>query len=469
MASKKVNLKKAANTHGGEWWGPCPACGGNDRFHVWPHQNEGKGGYWCRACGLYGDNIQFLIDFEGMSFKDACAYLNIDRPDHRPENIPPPAKQTFTPTEHKTPADLWREKAEKFVSWAQENLKNNQQQLDWLDARGIDRTSAEAARLGWNPGENGKDIFRARKAWGLPEQIKENGKPRMLWLPRGLVIPYCPPLVEVAQYPKGHARAGGGSVQRIRIRRPEEFRLPEEKTPYYVVPGSSMSTMVIGADRKAFIIVESELDAIACAAATELAGAVALGTLQGKPDAAAYAVLKDAVQILNALDYGDQGGGKAAAERAIKWWSDNFGDKCDRWPVPNGKDPGEAFQMGIDLKSWVEAGLPPVVTMNSRAGSLSAPKTIHYPPSTIHQPPEGTPPLLAELWTLMRSNPGVKIINKPDRFTILRNGKYVGGRINWLVTREKDVTDYVFAHPSEEITLENLLSVIPAQAGIQEV
>jgi DNA primase len=454
LASKKVNLKKAANTHGGEYWGPCPACGGNDRFHVWPNQNAGKGGYWCRSCDLSGDNIQFLIDFEGMSFKDACAYLNIDRPDYRTESHRPPAKQTFTPTEHQSPADLWKEKAEKFVTWAQEQLKNNQQQLDWLAARGINQPSAEAARLGWNPGENEKDIFRARKAWGLPELLKENGKPRMLWIPRGLVIPYCPPLAEVAQ------GAGGGPVQRIRIRR------PDGEPRYYVVPGSSMSTMVIGADRRAFVIIESELDGIACAAATELAGAVALGTLQGKPDAAAYATLKEAVQILNALDYGDQGGGKAAAERAMKWWSENFGDRCDRWPVPKGKDPGEAFQMGIDLSSWIEAGLPPVITIGRREAisvKREAQKDCHSrgggSPKNSN-PPVGTPPLLAELWTLMLNNPGVKIINKPDRFTILRNGKYVGGRINWLVTREKEVTDYIFAHPSEEITLENLLSAV---------
>lgn len=414
---------------------------------------------------MSGDNIQFLIDFEGMSFKDACAYLNIDRVDYRPESHSPSTIKNppFQPTEHQSPAELWLEKAEKFITWAQEQLKNNQQQLDWLASRGINRTAAEAARLGWNPGENGKDIFRARKAWGLPELLKENGKPRMLWLPRGLVIPYCPPLAEVAQ------GAGGGPVQRLRIRR------PDGDPRYYVVPGSSMSTMVIGADRKAFVIIESELDAIACAAATELAGAVSLGTLQGKPDAAAYAVLKNAVQILNALDYGDQGGGKAASERAMKWWSDNFNDRCDRWPVPKGKDPGEAFAMGIDLKGWIEAGLPPVIIIGSRlkeqgqppeGGARKEEEKINVIPADIlkatstgiQKPSEGAPPLLAELWTLMRSNPGVKIINTPDRFTILRNGKYVGGRINWLVTREKEVTDYILDHPSEEITWENLLS-----------
>ena len=73
LAMKNVVLKKASGTNGGEWQGPCPACGGDDRFHVWPEQNEGKGAYWCRGCGKTGDNIQYLRDFCGLSFRDACA------------------------------------------------------------------------------------------------------------------------------------------------------------------------------------------------------------------------------------------------------------------------------------------------------------------------------------------------------------------------------------------------------------
>ena len=28
------------------------------------------------------------------------------------------------------------------------------------------------------------------------------------------------------------------------------------------------------------------------------------------------------------------------------------------WSVPKGKDPGEAFELGVDIKEWVRAGLP---------------------------------------------------------------------------------------------------------------
>ena len=84
-----------------------------------------------------------------------------------------------------------------------------------------------------------------------------------------------------------------------------------------------------------------------------------------------------------------------------------------------------------------------------------------------NKPPADTSPLLAELWQLLRSNPGVKIINEPDRFTILRNGKYGGaGRINELVfggvknsssTEAKELTDYIMSHPDKEIGWKNLI------------
>ncbi|MEA3429046.1 MAG: primase-helicase zinc-binding domain-containing protein, partial [Thermodesulfobacteriota bacterium] len=45
LAQAKVELKKVSNTYGGEYQGPCPGCGGEDRFHVWPQKNDGQGSY----------------------------------------------------------------------------------------------------------------------------------------------------------------------------------------------------------------------------------------------------------------------------------------------------------------------------------------------------------------------------------------------------------------------------------------
>lgn len=445
LAQQHVQLRKASATKGGEWHGPCPWCGGRDRFHVWPEQG-GQGTYWCRSCGKGGDAIQFLRDHSGMTFKEACDYLNI-RVDEKQYRKPDTAPREYQPREPQTPAELWREKAEKFTTWAQEQLAQNADVLSWLAARGISREAAVKYRLGWNTGEDGKDLYRQRKAWGLPEIVKENGRPKALWLPIGLVIP----------------QITADAVQRVRIRR------PEGEPRYYVLPGSSSATMILEEHREAFVIVESELDAIACASSGTLAGAVATGSLEGKPDAAAFAILKNAKQILNALDFGDQGGGKEAAKRAVKWWADNFPKTNTRWPVPQGKDPGEAYQMGTDLEEWIKKGLWPVVLITEKkANTTPAPRPENATTGKPGLPSEkemadivaarGLAPEIAELWALLRRNPAVKIINRPDRFSIMRGDKPgVGGRIQQLVLCVPDVTDYILAHPDQEIDYKNII------------
>ena len=63
---------KGRNSRGAEFAGPCPLCGGRDRFLVWPEQNDGRGSYSCRQCGISGDVIQWLMDVEGMTFRQAA-------------------------------------------------------------------------------------------------------------------------------------------------------------------------------------------------------------------------------------------------------------------------------------------------------------------------------------------------------------------------------------------------------------
>lgn len=445
LTERYVKMRKASSTKGGEWHGPCPWCGGNDRFHVWPEQNEGRGGFWCRSCNKGGDAITFLREKEGLTYHEACAELNIRIEENAPrrEHRPP----EFQPRQCDDPAQQWQEHAEKLVTWGQENLKKNQAIIEWLAARGIDRAAAEQYRLGWNPGENDKDLFRARKAWGLDEILKENGKPKMLIIPRGLVIPYIT----------------DGIIQRVKIRRPEEHRTEKWDLPYYVLPGSSQTTMIIETGRQAFVVVESELDGIACATAQSYAGAIVVGSSHAKPDAAAYAILQGATQILNALDYDKAGTG------AGKWWSEHWAHKCDRWPVPQGKDPGEAYKLGTDLGKWIERGVCPKVKVAIQGGGRKAPGTDAQPAPQPQRPrgidmdaiaaERGISPLVVELWQLLRKNPAVKIINRKNGgFSLLRNGKPgVGGRIHELIVREPVVFDYILEHEDEELDGRNFI------------
>ena len=71
--------------------------------------------------------------------------------------------------------------------------------------------------------------------------------------------------------------------------------------------------------------------------------------------------------------------------------------------------------------------------------------------------PDGTPEAVRELYGLLRKNPAVRIVNEPSRLAVLRDGKYVGGRIAEMVFRVPEVTDYLSNHPDADITAGNLL------------
>lgn len=339
--TRGLEARRVSSGKGGEYHGPCPGCGGEDRFHLWPAQGE-DGSFWCRQCGKSGDAIQFLRDFDGMSFQSACAALGREIK-RTPLPVMPRAKPmlgNWQPGVSTRPAEIWQKRAEKLVAWAHGHLLAAPDYLEWLALRGIGLETIKAARLGWNPGEKGKDLWRPREVWGLSEEINEKtGKPRRVWIPRGLVIPT---LDEV------------GSVLRVRIRR------PEGEPRYYVLPGSSGTPLYLGRDRSAAVVVEAELDAFAVfAAAGDLAGAYAIGNSSAKPDEKSFEQIRRLNLILVATDFDspDHQGRRAGTE-AARWWLSHF-PQAERWPVPAGKDPGEAFRLGIDLRAWICEGLGP--------------------------------------------------------------------------------------------------------------
>ncbi|MBP0438440.1 DUF7146 domain-containing protein [Tianweitania sediminis] len=61
---------------GSEWNGPCPGCGGTDRFWL----NEDKNTFLCRMSGAAGDPINLARHVHGIGFADAVAMLTgVDR------------------------------------------------------------------------------------------------------------------------------------------------------------------------------------------------------------------------------------------------------------------------------------------------------------------------------------------------------------------------------------------------------
>ena len=320
-------MKKTATTNGGEYAGPCPWCGGSDRFRVWPEDRDGR--YWCRGCGKSGDAIQYLRDYREMSYRNACELLNITPAEPRHDEGRQ-ERPTFTPKEPTPPPLTWTVKATAFLEMSQAALwtEAGDDARAFLYGKGLNDDTIKRAGLGWSA----LDYYRTRESWGLPVALKDDGTSKRLWIPVGLVIPCF-----VDDY----------LLSRLRIRRHEG--IPR----YIVVPGSDTRPMSWDTDKEAIVIVESELDGMLLTQEVgDLAAVVALGSVSARPDATTHELLCRAQIILLALDSDDAGG-----KSSWSFWNDTYGMKVKRWPCVEGKDPSEAWQKGMNVRDWIIAGI----------------------------------------------------------------------------------------------------------------
>jgi hypothetical protein len=312
LLSRDTNLRRVASTNGGEWAGPCPWCGGTDRFRVWP--NAARPRYWCRRCGRSGDAIQYLRDRYGLGFREACEKLGLEprepgisAPELRPRAQPlsaPPAR--------------WQERAKAFIQESQAALWSVQggKALAWLHGRGLKDDTIRSAGLGYN----WEDRREGGELWGLERDV---------WLPRGIVIPW-----QISN-----------QVWALSIRR------PAGEPKYCQVAGSSNA--LYGADSlqagSAAVLVEGVFDALAVKqAAGDLAAAVACGT-GGARHPRWIAKLALCNVVLVAFDADDAG------EKAAGWWLSVLSNG-KRWR-PYFDDPAALAQAGMDLRFWVALGL----------------------------------------------------------------------------------------------------------------
>jgi len=325
-----VVFEKTRNIKEETYTSPCPACGGKDRFQIWV--NDGAGGrWWCRQCSKKGGTIKYLKIFRNMPYPDACDFLGLTpysssiSTSARLKNLR--SANIWHPEPADVPSDIWQDQANKVIEAAEASLwsKEGMEIKSWLNSRGLKDEFIKKARLGCIP----RDFTYSRKLWGLPHMIDENGISKELWLPSGLLIPYI-----------------NGHTIRIRVRR---FNSAGR---YYVVPGSSTAPMLLDT-KEVMVVVESELDALLLTQEVDFVGVVALGAVDFKPDIETTDKLKQAKLVLVALDSDNAG-----ARASWCWWTKNF-PNAKRWGTsPFGKDPTEAYQNGLDLKTWIKAGIP---------------------------------------------------------------------------------------------------------------
>jgi len=221
LCSADTDLRRISST---EYAGPCPKCGGTDRFHVTSE-------WWmCRQCHYpRGDAIEYLRWLHGLSFGEACHRLGM-RPD---DILQRSAKPTVRPDAilSEPPPAKWQTRAREFVSYSQDQLAASGKAMGYLVGRGLSSETIACSGLGYNP----RDLRDDGAAWGLSGKV---------WLPQGLVIP-C---------------EMGDSLWFVKVRR-------EQSEPKYVaVKGSHKRGVVYGLGAKSsagdLILCEGELNAL---------------------------------------------------------------------------------------------------------------------------------------------------------------------------------------------------------------
>ena len=328
--------RRTSSTHGGEYHSPCPTCGGKDRFFMHPNRKMKKciGSYQCRQCGARGDAIQFCRDFMGMDYHAASVKVGVQADGYRGSHYNQNTRLQFTPKFAEIPSEQWRSRARDVVLECHQSLKKDPYAVQLVAKRGLSLATIEKYLLGWWSPRDSQKQFQHYSDWNLLPQLNDKGREKKLWLPRGIIIPSF-----IEQ-----------DVVKLKVRR-SDWKDTDELPKYVEISGSMKCPAVYGNMKMgAIVIVESELDAMLVQQlAGDLCCCMAIGGAGKKPDLDTDRLLRRAKRLLFALDFDEAG------KNAYKFWQSTY-PSIEPWPVPKGKSPGHAYELGVNLREWVIAG-----------------------------------------------------------------------------------------------------------------
>ncbi len=314
LVGRDTTLRKVAATRGGEYAGPCPSCGGTDRFRVQPE----RGLWWCRACrggDRWADAIEYVRWRDGVTFGEAVRFLGGEMGQRPSRPIRPAAPELVA-----EPSATWRARANAIGAEAFNTLWSDagEQARAYLHGRGLTDDTILRFLLGYLP----RDVREDAEAWGLA------GDP--IWLPRGIVIPWT---IDGYAWALKVRRASGG--------------------PKYIAARGS-APVLFGADRMAgrdtLVLAEGEFDAMLLWQETrDLVDVATLGAAYRGIDPRAALRMLRAATILVAYD-GDEAGKDGAAKLNA------MSGRMRRLELPAGQDVTDYYRAGGDLRQLVVHG-----------------------------------------------------------------------------------------------------------------
>jgi DNA primase len=180
LAGQDTRLEKVSSIGGGEYAGPCPFCGGEDRFRVQlssPPRKMPAGQRWfCRQCSpKWGDVIGYTMKRDALTFMDALKTLSGDL-----------ASGDLAPRQDREEPEpvnrlQWTETAFEFLATSQDTLFSPEGAgaLHYLHTqRGLTDETLKRWGIGYNPLEGWGEPCE----WGLAEEDR-------VFIPKGIVIP----------------------------------------------------------------------------------------------------------------------------------------------------------------------------------------------------------------------------------------------------------------------------------------
>lgn len=323
VALAGVSLKQKGQYH----IGPCPFCGGADRFTV---KRTDEGDWWlCRHCspGKYRDGIAFVMKWQGLDFAGALAVLGegkMNSPIIKPNEKTRPQPGEDPPDDDwQTPVLLAGEQAAHYLQGNQSDAAAVRDYL--INKRGLTPETIFNQMLGYNP------------TW---KQIEEK-----YWMAPGITIPA---MID-------------GQLWYVQVRTTAKAREEVEQrghdlAKYQAVTGSRLKALFRAdtlLNAHTAIVVEGEFDAMLLGQFVPKGVAVvtmgSARTLPGTPFLKYFAHIR---RLFLTLDNDEAGVKGLTAWRELLKWAQPIP------PLPDGvKDISDFWRAGGNLRTWIQAGL----------------------------------------------------------------------------------------------------------------